>query len=73
MTFFPAVEAFDLITSEVLEELGQQPETGILNIFIQHTSVGLTINEKPTQPFVRRFSKADLVLFSQAVEAYLKD
>ena len=70
MTFFPAVEAFDLITSEVLEELGQQPETGILNIFIQHTSVGLTINEKPTQPFVW---KADLVLFSQAVEAYVKD
>ena len=59
MTFSPAVEAFGLITSEVLEELGQLPETGILNIFIQHTSVGLTINEKPTQLFVRRFWKAD--------------
>ena len=59
MTFSPAVEAFDLITSEVLEGFGQLPETGMLNIFIQHTSVGLTINEKPTQPFVRRFWKAD--------------
>ena len=59
MTFSPAVEAFDLITSEVLEEFGQLPETGMLNIFIQHTSVGLTINEKPTQLFVRRFWKAD--------------
>ena len=59
MTFSPAVEAFDLITSEVMEEFGQLPETGMLNIFIQHTSVGLTINEKPTQLFVRRFWKAD--------------
>ena len=59
MTFSPAVEAFDLITSEVLEGFGQLPETGMLNIFIQHTSVGLTINEKPTQLFVRRFWKAD--------------
>ena len=39
MTFFPAVEAFDLITSEVLEELGQQPETGILNKHIHSTHI----------------------------------
>jgi secondary thiamine-phosphate synthase enzyme len=36
---------FHIVTRELLDELGELPETGILHLFIQHTSAGLTINE----------------------------
>lgn len=36
---------FHLITSQILRETGELPETGLLNLFIKHTSAGLTINE----------------------------
>ena len=36
---------FHLITNEIVETLPKLPETGILHIFIKHTSAGLTINE----------------------------
>lgn len=38
-------KGFHLITKEVLEALGPLPETGLLHIFILHTSAGLTVNE----------------------------
>lgn len=36
---------FHIITREVMEALPPLPPTGLLNLFIQHTSAGLTINE----------------------------
>ena len=36
---------FHLVTSEVEAHLPKLPEKGILNLFIQHTSAALTINE----------------------------
>jgi len=36
---------FHLITSQILSQIGELPETGLLNLFIKHTSAGLTINE----------------------------
>ena len=36
---------FHLITSQIISRLGDLPETGLLNLFIKHTSAGLTINE----------------------------
>lgn len=36
---------FHLITSQILHEIGKLPETGLLNLFIKHTSAGLAINE----------------------------
>ena len=36
---------FHLITSEILLRTGDLPEKGLLNLFIKHTSAGLTINE----------------------------
>lgn len=36
---------FHLITQEVLSELPVLPETGMLHLFIQHTSAGICINE----------------------------
>lgn len=34
-----------LITNHILKELPQLPETGLLHVFIQHTSAALLINE----------------------------
>lgn len=36
---------FHLITSEVMRHLPRFPKTGMLNLFVQHTSCALTITE----------------------------
>ncbi len=36
---------FHLITGIIEKNVGKLPETGMLNIFLKHTSAGLTINE----------------------------
>ena len=36
---------YHLITDIILKNLSELPTTGLLNIFIQHTSAGITINE----------------------------
>lgn len=43
---------FHLITSDILRELGKLPETGMVNLLIQHTSAALTLNEN-ADPDVR--------------------
>jgi len=43
---------FHLITDIIRQELPALPETGLLNVFILHTSAGLTINEN-ADPDVR--------------------
>ncbi len=43
---------YHLITREVLHAIPDLPQTGLLNVFIQHTSAGLTINEN-ADPSVR--------------------
>ncbi len=41
----PFPRGYHLITRRVLTELKSLPPTGILHLFIKHTSAGLTINE----------------------------
>ncbi len=41
-----------LITGEIMRHLPNLPEQGLLNIFVKHTSCGLTINEN-ADPDVR--------------------
>ena len=36
---------FHLITRQIVTALGALPETGMLNLFIHHTSAGISINE----------------------------
>lgn len=43
---------FHLVTAEVVKQLPQLPQTGLLHLFIKHTSAGLTINEN-ADPDVR--------------------
>ena len=41
----PQSRGFHLITDEVLRNLPQLPKTGLLNLFVQHTSCALSICE----------------------------
>ena len=43
---------YHLITRNILESIPPLPESGILTVFIKHTSAGLTINEN-ADPSVR--------------------
>jgi len=43
---------FHLITGQILRQIEKLPQTGMINIFIKHTSAGLTINEN-ADPSVR--------------------
>ena len=41
----PRTRGFHLITQEVMSRLPELPETGLLNLFVKHTSCALSINE----------------------------
>ena len=41
----PRPRGFHIITKEVLAAIGSLPDQGLLNVYIKHTSAGLTINE----------------------------
>ena len=41
-----------LVTNEILKHIDNLPESGLINIFLQHTSAGLSINEN-ADPSVR--------------------
>ncbi|MFA8435504.1 MAG: secondary thiamine-phosphate synthase enzyme YjbQ [Marinifilaceae bacterium] len=43
---------FHLVTSQILSKLPNLPETGMVHLFLKHTSAGLTINEN-ADPSVR--------------------
>lgn len=48
----PRPRGFHLITDEIVRNLPQLPQAGILHLFIKHTSAGLAINEN-ADPDVR--------------------
>ncbi len=48
----PYQRGYHLITSKVLNLIGELPEKGVLQLFIKHTSAALTINEN-ADPSVR--------------------
>ena len=41
----PRSRGFHLVTDEILRHLPPLPETGLLHLFLQHTSAALTLNE----------------------------
>jgi secondary thiamine-phosphate synthase enzyme len=53
LTLSPRTRGFHLITDEVLDACGPLPDTGLMHVFIQHTSASLTINEN-ADPSVRQ-------------------
>ena len=44
-TLKPRTRGFHLITQEVAAHLPELPESGLLNLFIKHTSCALSVNE----------------------------
>ncbi len=48
----PYTRGFHLVTGEIVKQLPRLPDKGMLNLFIQHTSAGLAINEN-ADPSVR--------------------
>lgn len=44
-TLTPKKRGFHLITNEIVSHLPELPETGLLHLFIKHTSCAFTINE----------------------------
>lgn len=48
----PYPKGFHLITQEIVKQIVDFPENGLLHIFIKHTSAGLLINEN-ADPSVR--------------------
>jgi|UniRef100_UPI00307AFA76 secondary thiamine-phosphate synthase enzyme len=45
ITLRPHARGFHLVTEEIVRQLPSLPQTGLLNLFIQHTSAALSINE----------------------------
>lgn len=52
ITLKPFARGFHLITQDILLHLNGLPDKGLLNLFIKHTSAGLSINEN-ADPSVR--------------------
>lgn len=48
----PRRRGYHLVTSEILKNLPALPDTGILHLFIKHTSAALSVNEN-ADPSVR--------------------
>ena len=51
----PFKRGFHLITNNILKEIGDLPDVGLINIFIKHCSAGLTINENADSSVRRDF------------------
>jgi len=47
-----AGRGYHLITRQIMEQLPSLPDAGMLNVFMKHTSAGLTLNEN-ADPSVR--------------------
>ena len=45
LTLRPRSRGFHLVTEEIVRQLPPLPRTGLVNLFVKHTSCGLTINE----------------------------
>ena len=45
LTLRPRARGFHLVTEEIVRQLPPLPRTGLVNLFVKHTSCGLTINE----------------------------
>ena len=52
-TLGPRSRGFHLVTDEIVRNLPPLPRTGIVHLFIRHTSAGLSINEN-ADPDVRQ-------------------
>lgn len=57
ITLRPRANGFHLVTGEIVGQLPELPDVGLLHLFIRHTSAALTINEN-ADPDVRTDMKS---------------
>ena len=60
----PLPRGFHLVTNEVMRNLPALPKTGILNLFVRHTSCGLSLNENFDPPPPARAKSVGACAFS---------
>jgi len=70
----PYPTGFHLVTDAIVKRLPQLPDAGIVNIFIKHTSAGITINENADYTVRTDFHKfiSKLIPFSSYFEHTLE-
>ena len=71
----PFHRGFHLITDLIEKELGELPETGMVNLLIQHTSAALTINENADhdvridmENFINKLIPENLPIYNHILE-----
>lgn len=57
-TLPPYKRGFHIITREVVRQLPKLPETGVLHLFIKHTSAALAINENADPSVLKDFESS---------------
>lgn len=67
----PFKRGFHIITNEILNAIDKLPEVGICNVFIQHTSAGLTINEAADPSVLVDFESSFNLLFPENAKHYV--
>ena len=73
ITLSPRTRGFHIITQDVLDELPElsKIKTGILHVFIKHTSASLTINED-ADPTVRMDFESHFNMLAPENQSYFK-
>lgn len=66
----PFGRGFHLITNIIVENLPDLPEQGIISLFLQHTSAGLTISENFDTDVRTDLSKSFDMLVPEGKEHY---
>lgn len=62
---------FHIITDEILAQLPNLPRIGILHLFIQHTSAGITINEAADPSVLSDFNSTFDLLIPENASHYI--
>ncbi len=52
----PYPRGFHIITDKVIQAVGTLPQTGLMHVFIRHTSAGLAINENADPTVLQDFN-----------------
>lgn len=55
LTVGPFTKGFHIITKEIIDAIPAWPEEGMMNVFLQHTSAGICVNENADESVRKDF------------------
>ena len=67
----PFSRGFHVITETILNKIPNLPKTGLMHIFIQHTSAGLTVNEAADPSVLVDFESSFNILIPENQSNYI--